>query len=93
MIDFCSGLMPEIIWKQSAENDLLQIFGELEDRREGSGEGFVARLDVTLKQHSASSRNRAALRGTDRRLVIGSSGFGLFYSVQACGIIVHAPIG
>ena len=24
--------MPEIVWKQGAENDLLQIFAELEDR-------------------------------------------------------------
>jgi hypothetical protein len=27
-----------------------------------------------------------------RRLVIGSTGFGLFYSVEARGIIVHALI-
>jgi hypothetical protein len=27
-----------------------------------------------------------------RLLVIGSSGYGLFYSVEACGVIVHALI-
>ena len=41
--------MPEIIWKQGAENDLLQIFAELEDRGEEAGVRFVRKLDFTLE--------------------------------------------
>jgi plasmid stabilization system protein ParE len=40
--------MAEIIWKQGAENDLLQIFAELEGRSEGVGVRFVGKLDFTL---------------------------------------------
>jgi len=28
--------MPEIIWKGGAENDLLEVFAQLEDRGEGA---------------------------------------------------------
>jgi hypothetical protein len=41
--------MPEIIWKQGAENDLLQIFAELEERGEGAGARFVSKIDFTLE--------------------------------------------
>jgi plasmid stabilization system protein ParE len=40
--------MPEIIWKQGAENDLLQIFAEFEERSEEAGVRFVGKLDFTL---------------------------------------------
>jgi plasmid stabilization system protein ParE len=40
--------MPEIVWKQGAERDLLQIFADLEDYNEGAGERFVQKLDFTL---------------------------------------------
>jgi hypothetical protein len=33
--------MPEIVWKQGAENDLVQIFADLEDFSEGAGERFL----------------------------------------------------
>ena len=41
--------MPEIVWKQGAENDLVQIFADLEDFSEGAGERFVYKLDITLQ--------------------------------------------
>jgi plasmid stabilization system protein ParE len=40
--------MPEIIWKAGAENDLLQIFTELEEHSKGVGVRFVGKLDFTL---------------------------------------------
>jgi hypothetical protein len=46
--------MPEVVWKQGAENDLLEIFSNLDEHEEGSGERFVMRLDFTLanlRQH------------------------------------------
>jgi hypothetical protein len=38
---------PEIIWKQGAESDLLQIFAELEEHTEVAGVRFADRLDFT----------------------------------------------
>ena len=40
--------MPEIIWKGGAENDLLEVFAQLEDCGEGAGIRFVNKLDATL---------------------------------------------
>jgi len=39
--------MTDIVWKQAAENDLLQIFADLEDLSEGAGERFIQKLDFT----------------------------------------------
>jgi plasmid stabilization system protein ParE len=84
--------MPEIIWKQGAENDLLQIFAELEERSEGAGVRFVGKLDFTLDNLRAHPEIAPVFKDPVRRLVIGSTGYGLFYSVETRGIIVHALI-
>ena len=84
--------MPEIIWKQGAESDLLQIFAELEERREGASVRFVGKLDFTLGHLRAHPEIAPMFEEPVRRLVIGSTGYGLFYSVEARGIIVHALI-
>jgi hypothetical protein len=42
--------MPEIIWKQGAENDLLQIFADLEDYSEGAGERLVRKLEPDTRK-------------------------------------------
>jgi plasmid stabilization system protein ParE len=82
--------MPEIIWKQGAENDLLQIFAELEERSEEAGVRFVGKLDFTLGHLRAHPEMAPMFEKPLRRLVIGSTGYGLFYSIEARGIIVHA---
>jgi plasmid stabilization system protein ParE len=84
--------MPEIVWKQGAENDLLQIFAELEDRRETLGEQFVLKLDVTLESLRLHPKMAPMFEEPVRRLVVGSTGYGLFYSVEPRGIIVHGLI-
>jgi plasmid stabilization system protein ParE len=83
---------PEIIWKQGAENDLLQIFAELEEYREGAGVRFVGKLDFTLSNLRTHPEMAPMFEEPVRRLVVGATGFGLFYSVEARGIIVHALI-
>ena len=82
----------KLFWKQGAENDLLHIFAELEDRKEGSGERFVQKLDFTLENLRTHPEMAPPFEEPMRRLVIGSTGYGLFYSVEARGIIVHALI-
>ena len=84
--------MPEIVWKHGAENDLLQIFAELEARREGAGEEFVTRLDATLENARKHPKIAPMYEPPVRRLVIASAGFGLFYSLEPRGIIIHAVI-
>ena len=41
--------MPEVVWKRGAEEDLMSIFSDLEERREGAGEVFTRMLDGTLQ--------------------------------------------
>ena len=84
--------MPEIIWKQGAESDLLQIFAELEERSEEAGVRFVGKLDFTLSNLRAYPEIAPMFEEPVRRLIIGSTGYGLFYSIEPRGIIVHALI-
>ena len=82
--------MPEVVWKQGAQNDLLEIFSNLEEIEEGSGKRLVERLDFTLSHLRQHPEMAPIFEPPVRRLVIGSTGFGLFYSVESRGIIVHA---
>src|SRR5256885_2831408 len=84
--------MPEILWKQGAENDLFHVFADLEEHREGAGERFVQKLDFTLEHLRVQPEMAPLFEEPMRRLVIGATGYGLFYSVEARGIIVHALI-
>ena len=73
------GGMPEILWKQGAENDLLQVSSEFEKRDEGSGDRFVEQLDFTLASPRRHPEMAPLFDPPMRRLLIGSTGFGLFY--------------
>jgi plasmid stabilization system protein ParE len=84
--------MAEIVWKQGAENDLLQIFAQLEGQRAALGEQFVTKLDAILAHVRRHPEIAPVYEAPMRRLVIASSGFGLFYTIEARGIIVHALI-
>ena len=82
--------MVEIVWKRGAEDDLLRIFASLEDCREGTGERFTRALDATLQNLRIYPAMAPIFEGPMRRLVAGNSGFGIFYTVEPRGIIVHA---
>src|SRR4029450_289458 len=84
--------MPEIIWKGGADSDLLQIFAPPATLSEGAGVRFIHKLDFTLSNLRAHPEIAPTFEDPVRRLVIGSSGYGLFYSVETRGIIVHALI-
>src|SRR3989454_11501392 len=74
--------MPEIIWKQGAENDLLQIFAELEEHTTAADVRFTSRLDFTLGHLQAHPEMAPIFEEPVRRLVIGSTGYGLFYTAE-----------
>ena len=84
--------MAEIVWKRGAEDDLLRIFAELEERSEGGGERFTRLLDGTLQTLRRHPQMARVFERPMRRLVAGNSGYGLFYTVEARGIIVHARL-
>jgi plasmid stabilization system protein ParE len=82
----------EIVWKRGAEEDLLRIFGQLEDFREGAGERFAHALDATLQYLRDFPELAPDFDHPMRRLVVGATGYGLFYTLEARGIIVHALV-
>ena len=84
--------MVEIGWKHGAEGDLLQVFSDLEDYRNGAGERFVTQLDGTLQVLRSHPQMAPVYEQPARRLVVGNSGYGLFYTVEPRGIIIHALI-
>jgi hypothetical protein len=53
---------------------------------------FLHKLDFTLGNLRAHPDLAPMFEEPMRRLVIGSTGYGLFYSVESRGIIVHALI-
>ncbi len=73
--------MPEIIWKQGAENDLFHIFADLEERSEGSGERFVQKVDFTLGSLRIHPKIAPLFENPMRRLVIGSTA--TVYSIRS----------
>lgn len=84
--------MPDIIWKRGAEEDLLSTFSELETLRKGSGERFALMLDDVLQSLRSFPRLAPIYDRPVRRLVIGNSGYGIFYTVENRGIIIHALV-
>jgi len=84
--------MLEIVWKRGAEDDLLRIFAEHEALREGAGERFTRQLDATLERLRSQPQMAPVFERPMRRLVVGNLGYGLFYTVEPRGIIVHALI-
>ena len=70
----------------------MSIFSDLEERREGAGEAFSKMLDGALQGLRGHPQMAPVFEPPMRRLVAGNSGYGIFYTVEARGIIVHALI-
>src|SRR5438105_801398 len=84
--------MPEIVWKRGAEDDLLSVHANLEEQRTGAGDRFTEKLDAVLENVRQAPRIAPLFDSPMRRLVVGNTGYGLFYTVENRGIIVHALI-
>jgi plasmid stabilization system protein ParE len=84
--------MPEIVWKRGAEDDLLSIHANLEEHREGAGDRFMRKLDAVLENVRHAPGIAPIFDSPMRRLVVGNTGYGLFYTVESRGIIIHALI-
>lgn len=84
--------MPEIVWKRGAEEDLLGIFAKQEDFRTGFGESFTLKLDAVLENLRNHPGLAPVFEPPMRRLVVGNTGYGVFYTIEHRGIIIHAII-
>jgi plasmid stabilization system protein ParE len=84
--------MAEIIWKRGAEEDLLRIFAQLEELSPGAGERLTVKLDAMLQCLRLHPSLAPIFEPPMRRLVIGTAGYGIFYTVENRGIIIHALI-
>ena len=70
----------------------MRIFSELEEIREGAGQRFTRQLDATLQRLRSHPQMAPVFDRPMRRLVVGNLGYGLFYTVEPRGIIMHALI-
>lgn len=84
--------MPELVWKRGAEDDLLSIFASLGESRPGAGERFTLQLDAVLENLRKFPGMAPMFDPPMRRLVVGNSGYGVFYTVEPRGIIIHALV-
>ena len=70
----------------------MRIFAQLEDYREGAGERFALSLDATLQNLRIHPELAPVFDHPMRRLVVGATGYGLFYTVEQRGLIIHALV-
>ena len=82
--------MCELVWTGAAEADLQEIFNELEDAQEGSGERFLLLMDASLELLRLFPEMAPPFEPPVRRLVLNSRRHGLFYVFEPRGIILHA---
>lgn len=71
---------------------MLRIFGEMEAFQSGSGERFTLKLDAVLQNLRSHPGMAPVFELPMRRLVVGNSGYGVFYTSENRGIIIHALV-
>jgi plasmid stabilization system protein ParE len=81
--------MLEVIWKRGAEDDLLRIHAGLEDLRPEAGDRLVDEIDHLLEHVRRFPDMAPSVMPSVQRIIIGSTGFGLFYSVEKRRLIIH----
>ena len=67
-------------------------FASLDEARPGAGERFTLRLDAVLENLRNFPHLAPVFEPPMRRLVVGNTGYGLFYTVEARGIIIHGLV-
>ncbi len=81
----------EIVWTLAADLDLQAIYERLDLRSPGAGEVFFeAVLEKTRQLQMFPRVGPVVHRGFIRRVLVSERYYGLFYSVESRGIILHA---
>ena len=83
-------MTPDPIWTARAEADLLLVFSRLEDANAGSGVVFLEMIDSSLRLLRVMPEMAPLWAEPFRRLVLKNPRFGLFYTPEARGLVVHA---
>ena len=81
--------MPEIIWKVGAQNDLLSIMTELDEFSSAAVNRLYRSIESGLEQLKSLPNLAPIYERQSRRLVLGKTAYGLIYTVEARGIIIH----
>jgi plasmid stabilization system protein ParE len=82
--------MPDLVWTRAAESDLQEIFAQCEDAREGSGVAFMSLVDAALSLVRQFPEMAPLFDPPMRRLVLHGRRHGLFYTLEARGLVLHA---
>jgi hypothetical protein len=81
---------PDPIWTSRAQSDLLREFTRLEDYAEGSGVVLLEMVDSGLRLLRIMPELAPSYTERFRRLVLKNPRYGLFYTPETRGIVVHA---
>jgi len=82
--------MREVLWVAGADNELQEIFTMLEERREGRGLEFMRSVESELSWLRDFPESRPSSLPPFRHRRIPDTPYGIFYTSEARGLIVHA---
>ena len=82
--------MLEVVWTRGAEADLQSIYERLEESSAGTGDRFLELISAAIELLRQFPEMAAVFEKPFRRLVVRDGRHGLFYTIEARGIILHA---
>ena len=82
--------MAEIVWTLGATVDYQQLFSRFEEHRAGAGIRFTEEVEARLAMLAVFPHLGPVYEVPFRRLLVFGHEYGLFYTAEARGIIVHA---
>ena len=80
--------MTELVPLLAAEIDIQRAYDYYEDCREGLGAVFIHRLDEAFGQLRVFPESGPVVHGDYRRLLVSGFPYGIFYTVEARGVII-----
>jgi len=81
---------PDPIWTARAEADLICLFSRLEESADGAGAVLLEMIDSSLRLLRVMPEMAPLWSKPFRRLVLKNPRFGLFYTPESRGLVVHA---
>ncbi len=82
--------MMEVVWTLGVDLDLQAIYERLDVRSSGAGDRFFEALLETTRQLQVFPQIGPVVhRGFIRRVLVFDRHYGLFYSIESRGIILH----
>lgn len=80
----------ELVWTRGAEADLAAAYQELEEQRPGNGERLLLLANAALQLLRCFPEMAPVFDRPIRRLLLYRRRYGLFYTVENRGVIIHA---